>query len=432
MSSARQAAAETIHAVCERGDSLDDALGRFGVTVADKERGLFRALSYAGVREYLAYMKELNQRLKKPFKPKDRILNAVLVSALYQLDETDHAPYAVVNEAVSLSKQFKRNWAAGLVNAVLRRRIRETGQTPDKRTAKAIRQNFPDWLIEQIGDAWPEQLDMILQASQAMPPLTLRVNPQKCSRDSYLEQLNQANIAATICTDSPIGISLVKPMPVENIPDFDTGVVSVQDESAQLAAPLLDLAPGQRVLDACAAPGGKSLHILELEPRIAQLQVLDLPARLPRLRENFQRANAQADVIEGSLLASDEWWDSTPYDRILLDVPCTGTGVMRRHPDIKLRRRAENGLQFATKQLDLLHHAWRMLKPDGKLLYTTCSLLPVENEQCIAKFLRKNADANALPLPDDLGINTGHGRQRLTGQHSGDGFFYALIHKIEL
>lgn len=429
MSSARQAAAETMHAVCEKGESLDDALSHFGATVNDKERGLFHALSYAGVREYLGYMEALSQRLKKPFKPKDRILNSVLISALYQLDETEHAPYAIVNEAVSLTKQFKRQWAAGLVNAVLRSHIRQADQRPDKYTPEAIRRNYPDWLIEQIGGAWPEQLDTLLQASQAMPPLTLRVNPRKCSRDAYLDRLKQARIEATICSQSLTGLSLKKPVPVEQIPGFDSGIVSVQDESAQLAAPLLDLAPGQRVLDACAAPGGKSLHILELEPRLLQLQVLDLPARLPRLRENFQRTGAQADIIEGSLLASDDWWDGVHYDRILLDVPCTGTGVMRRHPDIKLRRQAGNGLQFAAKQLDLLHQAWNMLKQDGKLLYTSCSILPVENEQCIVKFLQQCSDATALPLPDDLGINTGHGRQRLSGQHPGDGFFYALIHK---
>lgn len=428
MSTARQAAAETIHAVCEQGNSLDDALNRFGAMVNDKERGLFHALSYAGVREYLGYKKALSQRLKKPFKPKDRILNAVLISALYQLDETDHAPYAIVNEAVSLTKQFKRQWAAGLVNAVLRSHIRQAGQRQDKHTLEAVRSNYPDWLVEQIDHAWPGQLNTLLQASQAMPPLTLRVNIQKCSREAYLEQLKQAQIETIICCDSPTGLSLERPVPVEQIPGFDTGIVSVQDESAQLAAPLLDLAPGQHVLDACAAPGGKSLHILELEP-LAQLQVLDLPARLPRLRENFQRTGAQADIIEGSLLAADDWWNGANYDRILLDVPCTGTGVMRRHPDIKLRRQPENGLQFAAKQLDLLHRAWKMLKPDGKLLYTTCSILPVENEQCIAKFIQQYADATVLPLPDYLGINTGHGRQRLSGQHSGDGFFYALIQK---
>ena len=429
MSTARQAAAEAIHAVCEQGDSLDDALNRFGEAVGDKEKSLFRALSYGGVREYLAYKKELTQQLKKPFKPKDRILNAVLISALYQLDETEHAPYAIVNEAVELAKQFKRQWAAGLVNAILRNRIRAAGQQPDKRSAKAIRNNYPEWLIKQIDHAWPEHLDTLLKASQARPPLTLRVNRQKNSRDAYLEQLNQAGIDAITCEDSPSGLSITRPVPVENIPGFSLGTVSVQDESAQLAAPLLDLQPGQRVLDACAAPGGKSLHILDLQPKLALLQVLDLAVRLPRLQENFQRTGAQAEIIAGSLLSAEEWWDGIAYDRILLDVPCTGTGVMRRHPDIKLRRQAENGLQFAAKQLDLLNHAWQMLKPDGKLLYTTCSILPIENQQCIEKFLQQNEDASNLPLPKELGLKTSHGRQRLTGVHPGDGFFYALIHK---
>jgi len=428
MSSARQAAAETIYAVCEKGESLDDALTHYGAAVAAQEASLFKALSYGGVREYLAYRGQINQRLKKPFKPKDRILTAILVSALHQLDETEHPPYAIVNEAVGLSKHFRRKWAAGLVNAVLRGLIRDQDQRPDKNSPAQIRSNYPDWLVDQICSDWPQQCDALLHASQQKPPLTLRINIQKTRREAYLEQLQQNDIEADICRDSPVGLSLKQATAVTRIPGFEQAMVSVQDESAQLAAPLLDLAAGQRVLDACAAPGGKSLHILEIEPAV-KLQVLDLPRRLPRLRDNFQRAGARATIVEGSLLEAENWWDRVHYDRILLDVPCTGTGVMRRHPDIKLRRQPENGLQFAAGQLELLQHAWRILKPGGKLLYTTCSVLAVENEQCIAKFIQKTPDARAESLPAHLGIATGHGRQRLTGQHPGDGFYYARLQK---
>jgi 16S rRNA (cytosine967-C5)-methyltransferase len=219
---------------------------------------------------------------------------------------------------------------------------------------------------------------------------------------------------------------------VETLPGFDTAVVSVQDESAQLAVESLGLLPGQQVLDACAAPGGKSLHILETEPGISSLSVLDFPERLPRLRENLERAEVQANIIEGDLLDSESWSGGTLYDRILLDVPCTGTGVIRRHPDIKFRRQPENGLQFAIEQLELLRHAWRLLKPEGKLLYTTCSILPAENERCIATFFDTTIDTNSIDLPEKLGIKTAHGRQRLPGQHCGDGFFYALISKTDL
>jgi len=432
MSSARQAAAETIHAVCEKGNSLDDALLQYGTGVSEKEASLYRALSYGGVRYYLAYQNELKSRLKKPFKPKDRILTAILVSALYQLDQTAQQAHAVVNEAVSLSKSFKRQWAAGLVNAVLRSAIRDAQQRPVLDTSEQVYGNYPGWLNDQIKAAWPAHSTAILLASQAKPPLTLRVNRNQSSREDYLMHLQQADIDADPCQDSPLGVTLARPRAVGKIPGFAQATVSVQDESAQLATLMLDLAPGQRVLDACAAPGGKSLHILEAEPHISRLQVLDLPARLPRLRENFERAAVDADIIAGSLLEPESWWDDEPYERILLDVPCTGTGVMRRHPDIKFRRQPENALQFADTQLQLLRQAWCLLKPDGKLLYTSCSILPAENEHCIAGFIAQTSDARALALPEYLGIETGHGRQRLPGVHSGDGFFYALLHKILL
>jgi len=432
MNSARQAAAETIHAVCENGISLDDALIEYGTMVSDKESSLYRALCYGGVRYYLAYQNELKSRLKKPFKPKDRILTAILVSALYQLDQTAQQPHAVVNEAVSLSKYFKRQWAAGLVNAVLRSAIRDAQQRPAADAPERVRSNYPAWLSDQIEQAWPAHTSAILLASQAKPPLTLRVNQRKSSREDYFTLLKQADMNATLCSDSPVGLTLDKPCAVNKIPGFVNATVSVQDESAQLAILMLDLAPAQRVLDACAAPGGKSLHIIDAEPQISRLQVLDLPARLPRLRENFERAEVDADIIAGSLLEADDWWDGELYDRILLDVPCTGTGVMRRHPDIKFRRQPENALQFARTQLQLLRQAWRLLKPDGKLLYTTCSILPAENELCIADFITQTSNARAQPLKNHIGIETGHGRQRLPGVHSGDGFFYALIHKTLL
>jgi 16S rRNA (cytosine967-C5)-methyltransferase len=429
---ARQAAAECVYSVCEQGESLDTALATRGAALANSESSLFRALSYGGVRWYLAYKIYLNSRLKKPFKPKDRILYAILVTALYQLDDTRHAPHAVVNEAVALAKKFNRQWAAGLVNAVLRNYIRESGTLPLKDTTQWNRQAYPEWMVQQFHDAWPEQLDAILAASQARPPMTLRVNVRQTSPKAYLNTLAKQDMVATLCQDSPQGITLNHPIPVDQLPGFDSARVSVQDESAQLAVEFMDLLPGQNVLDACAAPGGKSLHILEFEPAIASLSVLDFPDRLPRLRENFERANITANILEGDILNAKEWSDGTRYDRILLDVPCTGTGVIRRHPDIKFRRQEENGLQFAGRQLELLHHAWRLLSPGGKLLYTTCSILPVENELCVAAFVHQTDNAVAIALPEKLGMKTVHGRQRLPGSHAGDGFFYALLKKNTL
>ncbi len=430
--SARQAAAQCVYAVCESGDSLDDALSIHGTYLSGEDKSFCQALSYGGVRWYLAYRAYLDSRLKKPFKPKDRILYAVLVTALYQLDDTRHAQHAIVNEAVTLSKSFNRQWATGLVNAVLRSYIREFDTRPLNNSAQWIRQAYPAWMVQQFSEAWPQQIDVILKASQARPPMTLRVDATQSSTRKYIETLNKRDIQAVLCQDAPQGISLAKAQPVESLPGFETGLISVQDESAQLAVGALDVLPGQQVLDACAAPGGKSLHILETEPDILGLSVLDLPERLPRLRENFKRAQRHANIVEGNLLESDNWSDGTLYDRILLDVPCTGTGIIRRHPDIKFRRQPENGLQFAKNQLELLRQAWRLLKPGGKLLYTTCSILPAENELCAAAFANTTHDASTRALPGKLGIQTAHGRQRLPGQHSGDGFFYALFKKNEI
>ncbi len=428
-SNARQAAAQCVFAVCESGDSLDDALSIHSAALRGDDKRFCRALSYGGVRWYLAYKDYLDSRLKKPFKPKDRILYAVLVTALYQLDDTQHAPHAIVNEAVALSKTFKRQWAAGLLNAVLRAYIREPEKRPLLDTKSWNRKAYPSWMIQQFAEAWPKQLDALLAASQSRPPMSLRVNIQKTTVPAYLETLEKLGIQATPCEDAAPGITLTQAQAVESLPGFDIAEVSVQDESAQLAVELLDLMPGQRVLDACAAPGGKSLHILEAEPDIASLSVLDFPERLPRLRDNFRRASLHANIIEGDLLEADNWWDGGQFDRILLDAPCTGTGVIRRHPDIKFRRQPENALQFAARQLEMLRHAWRMLKPGGKLLYTTCSILPAENEHCAAAFSNLTDDASTVALPAKLGINTGHGRQRLPIEHGGDGFFYALFSK---
>lgn len=426
----RQIAASCIHAVCEQGQSLDEALAEHESTLSGSDLSQCRALSYGGVRWYLGYRDYLDRQLKKPFKPKDRILYAVLVSALDQLDHSRHPAHAVVNEAVALARAFKRQWASGLVNALLRKHIRGDRQRPlDIAPESWHRACYPAWMVEQFEQAWPEHVDQVLAAMQAEPPLTLRVNCQRSGVQDYLGVLADAQIEAAPCSDANCGINIRRPVAVDRLPGFASALVSVQDESAQLAVEMLDLHPGQRVLDACAAPGGKSLHILEREPAVQSLDLLDLPQRLPRLRDNIQRAGLSANIIAGDLLKYPEWWNGAQYDRILLDAPCTGSGVIRRHPDIKFRRQPENGLKFAANQIELIRHAWHLLKPGGRLLYTTCSILPAENEDCIAAFIRTTQAACALPVMEKAGLRTEHGRQRLPGIYPGDGFFYALLEK---
>ncbi len=429
MSNARQAAAMVVHAVAENGESLDAALAHHSISLQANEAALCQEIAYGGVRWYLAYSAYLDKQLKKPFKAKDSIISAILVTALYQLDFTRQAPHAVVHEAVDLTGKLNREWAAGVVNAILRKYMREQATRPQTKQSKWYQQSFPDWLYNEILKDWPEYIERIISAAQTKPPMTLRVNTKCQSRKDYLEILANTGIEAAPCVDSPVGIELNTPTTVSNLPGFDVGWVSIQDESAQLAVTMLDLAPGQNVLDACAAPGGKSMHILEHVTKLKQLTVLDFPKRMQPLRQNFSRAGLIANIVEGDLREPDKWWDGELYDRILLDAPCTGAGVIRRHPDIKLRRQAENVLQFAVNQQHFLANALDMLKPGGKLLYTTCSILKAENEHCVAQFVAKAAGVYALLLPENLGIRTPHGSQRLPGVHSGDGFYYALLQK---
>lgn len=416
-------------AVAETGQSLDRVLPEHRATLDPQHHAFFQALCYGSLREYPAYKEELTKRLSKPLKAKDRVLYAVIITALYQLDEMDQADYAVINEAVKLSTTLKRPWAKGLINAILRNYLRETNRPGKQKGRNWEARCFPEWLQEKINADWPDHCQQIIHASQQSPPMSLRVNLARLPRAQYLDKLRQQGIEATACQDSAAGVTLKIPLVVDRLPGFAEGMVSVQDESAQLCAPLFTINSGCRILDACAAPGGKSLHLAEIAPQNSKLTVMDLPDRLPRLRENLERAKLTARVLEGDFLALSVEQAGGLFNVILLDVPCTGTGVMRRHPDIKLRRRPENTLQFVSTQRAMLDQAWRLLKPGGQLLYTTCSIFPEENEQNIAFFLSENQDAQAEELPEYTGLKTGHGRQRLQGVHSGDGFFYALMHR---
>ncbi len=431
----RLVAAQTLFAVCDELHSLDQAIEKHAEHLNQRDLPLYKALCYGSTRWALWYKKLIDQQLKKPFKAKDNILSYLLVTALFELDHMNSADHAVVNETVKATKILKREWAKGVVNAILRNHLRK--RDSDTASSKQlepeqIRQCYPDWLVDQINNDWPDNLDSVLDASMQHPPLTLRINPAKQSRDRYLDALVAADIKATPCAVSPIGITLETPIAVKRIPGFTEGVVSVQDESAQLSVPLLKLAPQMHILDACAAPGGKTGHIFEAEPNLSSVTAVDFSHRLNRLQDNMQRLKFKPNVV-----ALDKqnpydlsWWDGTLFDRILLDVPCTGTGVMRRHPDIKFRRNHENSLQFAAQQNALLNHCWAILKTGGQLLYTTCSILHLENDLAIATFIAENNNVAVRDLSLSLGLQTPHGRQRLPDVHSGDGFFYSLLEKV--
>lgn len=409
-----------------RGVALPQSLARiFAQTSATPQaRGAIQDLSYYCMRHIGRAEALLNAMTTKPTEP--AILHGLLCCALALIsdpDETEsnarYSAFTVVDQAVTAAAADPdMAHAKGMVNAVLRRFLRER-EALSKSAAgtQMARWNYPDWWIDRMRSAYPQDWQAILQAGNAAPPLTLRVNQRKTTVEDYLALLAEKGIAATRI--GPVAVRLTQATPVSQIPGFNDGLVSVQDAAAQLAAPLLDLHDGMRVLDACAAPGGKSGHILEAAD--VELVALDNdPRRMTRITENLQRLQLSASLQTGD--ASDNsWWDGKPYDRILADVPCTASGIVRRHPDIRWLRRKGDAVQLATLSAQILDNLWQMVRPGGKLLFVTCSVWPQESEAQAAAFAVRN-QASRLPAPGQL-------LPTASAENDHDGLFYALFQK---
>jgi 16S rRNA (cytosine967-C5)-methyltransferase len=390
-----------------------------------QQRSTLTDLCYGTLRFGIQLETVLDQLLTKPLH--DEALRWLLLVGLYQLQYTRAAPYAVVDHAVRCAAALGKPQAAGLINAVLRNFLRKRESLLAKTAQNdSGRYAYPRWWIDKLRQQYPRQFADILVAGNLHPPLTLRVNRRRTSRTDYLAQLAQDEIAAiTVGAD---GVTLARAVTVERIPGFAGGLVSVQDAAAQQAAPLLDAQAGMRVLDACAAPGGKTTHLLEIAD--VELTALDRdPARLERVRQNLQRLGFNARLVAADANDIAAWWDGRPFERILADVPCSASGVVRRHPDIKWLRRASDIPQFVSQQKLLLDSLWRLLASGGKLLYTTCSIFQEENSLQVADFLTRHVDAKLLPL---CGVNTLDGTPdgQLLPDNEHDGFFYALLQKI--
>ncbi len=371
----RLAACQALAAVLAGRASLSGALPPQLDKVAPRDRGLTQELAFGAARWQPRLQALAARLLQKPFKAADTDIHALLLIGLYQ--------------------------------------------------------GHPRWLLKALKQAWPEQLDALCAANNAHPPMTLRVNRRHGERDAYLAELAEAGIEARACDYSRDGIQLAAPRDVRELPGFAEGRVSVQDEAAQLAAELLESAPGQRVLDACCAPGGKTCHLLETQPELAEVVAVDLEeSRLVRVRENLQRLGLQASLVAADARATGEWWDGKPFQRILLDAPCSATGVIRRHPDIKLARKPEDIAALAHLQGELLDALWPTLEVGGVLLYATCSVMPAENSDSIAAFLARTPGARELDLPGPWGMKQPHGRQLLPQVEGHDGFYYAKLIKI--
>ena len=410
------------------GKSLTVALEDAWQQVQDiQDKAFIQALCYGTIRQYYRLEFILNQLVNKPIKDKDVQIKALALLGLYQLRYMRVKDHAAVSETVAVMN--KKQWAKSLLNAVLRRYLREQDKLEalaDKHVAYA----HPDWMIKEIKADWGSEAKQIFFANNQLPPMTLRVNTRFCQRDAYLMMLTENGIEARALEYSAQGIILAEPVVVEKLPKFAQGWVSVQDEAAQLAAELLGAQAGERILDVCAAPGGKTAHILECQPDLKTMLAIDIDAqRLGRVKENLTRLHLSADLLAADATQPENWWDSVLFDRILLDVPCSALGVVRRHPDIKLLRRAEDITRLQALQQEILQAVWGLLVPGGVLLYATCSILKQENEYQIERFLQQHDDAQELPIEANWGIKQLFGRQVLTGSQSMDGFYYARLQK---
>lgn len=411
------------------GRSLTEALQLPCVSSSDAP--FIQALCYGVLRQYPRYPLLLEKLLAKPLKPADSDIHALLQTALYQLEQMRVPSHAALNESVEATRRLGKKWAAGLVNALLRRYQREHEALQGQLTGRPeFVHALPDWLLGMLKKAWPDHWRAIAMASAQQAPLCLRINRQQIERKDYFQLLQEQGLTARPHPYAPDGVVLDRAVAVEQLPGFAAGLVSVQDAGAQLAALLLDPRPGERVLDVCAAPGGKSCHLLEVAGAGLELTAVDKDRdRLQRVEENLQRLNLKANCYAGDASAPAGGWTHPGYRKILLDAPCSATGVIRRHPDIKLLRRADDIPRLAKVQQACLRAMWPLLAPGGRLLYATCSILPRENEEQIGKFLADHEDAQEATIDAEWGLERHHGRQTLPGDDGMDGFYYALLEK---
>lgn len=426
VSAAVRAEAARVVARVMGGKTLDDALAAADTKALTAQNvSLLKALAYGVVREHTRLANLAGRMLEKPLQNQGDV-HALLLCGLHQLRSMRMPAHAAVAETVNAVALLNAHWARGMVNAVLRRYQRERRALEDASpTDPVVRTSHPEWLVDAIRADWPRQWKQVLLENNEHGPMGLRVNRRRGNATEYLQRLPGAGLAGHAVPGVPDAIVLDEAVPVDKLPGFAEGVVSVQDASAQLAVELLDLKDGLRVLDACAAPGGKTAHVLERVD--ADVTALDVdPQRLKRVEETLARLQLRATVKAGDAREPKPWWDDKPYDRILIDAPCSGTGVIRRHPDIKWLRRRTDIPRMAQVQLELLHALWPLLAPGGVLVYAVCSTLAPEGVEVVNRFLERAPEARALPIDARWGEPQGPGRRIAPGGDF-DGFFYARL-----
>ncbi|AOV95741.1 16S rRNA (cytosine(967)-C(5))-methyltransferase [Edwardsiella hoshinae] len=421
----RAIAARTLSAVLDQGQSLSSVLPSAAQPLSEKDRALLQELCFGTLRVLPQLEWILQQLMAKVLTGKQRPLHYLLMVGLYQLVYTRIPPHAALAETVDGATTLKRPQLKGLINGVLRQFQRQQEALLLQSQQAASRWLHPAWLLKRLQHAYPEQWQAIIEANNQRPPMWLRVNRRHHTRDAYLLLLQQAGIEAVAHEQFPDAIRLISAQPVTRLPGFEQGWVTVQDASAQHCVDLLDPQNGEQILDLCCAPGGKTTHILEAAPK-AQLLAVDADEqRLKRVRENLQRLQQQANVRCGDGRSPENWANGRQFDRILLDAPCSATGVIRRHPDIKWLRRDSDIAELAALQREIIEAVWPLLKPGGVMVYATCSVLPQENREQILAFLARHSDARLV----DTGDAQQPGLQYLPQPEGGDGFFYAKLIK---
>ena len=423
----RALAAKCCYAVIDQGRSIADELPFQQSKVEGKDKALLQELCYGVLR----YLPELENHVRhfvdKPIKGKQRVFHFLLLVGIYQLKYTRIPDHAALNETVAATGPLKNKHMKGLVNAVLRNYLRDP-EVSNNSLNEAIIYNHPSWFINKIKDGYDNWQD-ILKSNQEKPPMWLRANQLKVSPEQYVKLLENAEIEVECIDKASKAIKLEQPVDVIRLPGFEHGDVSVQDAAAQQAARLLDAKPGEHILDCCAAPGGKTCHVLETSPNIASMTAIDIDeSRLSRVQENLTRLSLPAKLIAGDATNPELWWDGKQFDRILLDAPCSATGVIRRHPDIKWLRKSDDIEALARLQADIFKKMWSLLKPGGTLLYATCSILPQENALQVEQFIAEQQDATLIELPEYQGKI---GWQILPNESGMDGFYYAKLQKSQ-
>ncbi|MCG3846969.1 16S rRNA (cytosine(967)-C(5))-methyltransferase RsmB [Photobacterium damselae] len=421
----RAAAAQVIYQVVDQGQSLSTALPAAQQQIKERDQALLQEICY-GVLRWLPRLESITQKLMdKPLKGKQRVFHHLILVGLYQLGYMRIPAHAAVAETVNATKNLKKPQLRGLVNAILRNYQRQQQELDTQAVSHdAGKYGHPSWLLKLLKQAYPNDVDAICAANNTKAPMWLRVNRQHHNRDEYRKLLDAEGIATELHPQAGDALRLLSPCDVYKLPGFEQGWVSVQDAAAQLAIEYLQPQAGELILDCCAAPGGKTAHILEHVPS-AQVVAIDCDEhRLARVHDNLQRLNLQAKVLCADARYPDKWWDGDKFDRILLDAPCSATGVIRRHPDIKWLRRGEDIAALAQLQAEIFDAMWLQLKSGGTLVYATCSITPQENRDQVSAFLARTTDATLVGSEA-----TNPGRQILPGEENMDGFYYAVLQK---